>query len=899
MDSLSFIQLFMMIMALWTSRDQLVSQACLQLTENTLPVLFCQSSVPRLPLASEHIPTNLAKLRILGTSSTTELQHNGHLESFNLTGLETLTYLEISNFNLRYIQVDTFRAMRNLRVLDLSRNRITMIQAGAFNGLSLDLLSLTDNTGLTLARGIFRGAQVYNLAVRNCGLYELDYTTIAEAKAKRLGLSYNQITWLDQRFEKLIKPWASSALPHNSEIMEDWGFIDLTNNPLNCNCQLVWLSRLIEEQVFAAQRSSLKLGDTKAKDSDGQKLVNKENLGETSTKWMYQLNLTCANPVNLAGRPLPQSWDFFCPKPNVVGIDINLLTVHADHAQLTCIGRGQPPPSLAWTYRINGHKVQKTLDITAQPQHTSYETSSFSLESSSKMPNMHQVYERRIALNVSLKEPTPHNFTCTVWNDDVPKTQSAVYPFDAIDRFQPNSLDVSGSDMVSTPPNYRMHEVTVRIHGPSKSFPVTLIDMKPSDDQSRKEENNQIINENVMTTFATITTETMTATSTTSTYHYLFSERFSLLQLLGAVFGTFVVTLALLYSVTHFLSCFCQFPQFPSKEFHRPPPREKAKRPWFQFTRKSDSSLTGSSRRTDLSAQVASERAPLNEQNFTKTANCDSVFSLLTSGTNGHNSNAGPSTVCQRRQPIPQALLLTGMPVPSVDRSATPPPNPAYWSMPEYAYTGTGSHEYDVPRPLEPLFNNKSVALPGLPDPHTITSPGTTHSFMSLTNPSLIPGTSRYPFTDNGIAHNSALLHSATTLNPFINNWSNTTNHGGSMMNSLFNWNQIGATTGLAPHADRQLPSVSYTQYPSTHSVVYGGEYPTYLQTRPYPHHQHQIKPLLELVTHSSKQFTLPSVSAIDNGLDGHQTFGQAQESAHPSGSHTTETNSSLNGSTS
>ncbi|KER29414.1 hypothetical protein T265_03982 [Opisthorchis viverrini] len=882
----SILSVLLTVTTIVFGHSRVTVSACMQLTENERPVLFCQSSVPQLPLDSQQIPPDLAKVRILGISQS-GTPHNGHLTAFNLTGLETLTYLEISNFNLVQIHPDTFKAMRQLRVLDLSRNRITMIQPGAFSGLHLNLLALTDNSGLVLGRGAFRGSEVNNLAARNCKLQDVDYETIAEAKPKQLGLSHNQITWLDPRFERLIRPWTSSteSSPVN---LDDWGSIDLTDNPLSCNCQLFWLSRLLEEQLYAHQHETTNKIDNRAKVKPDPITTTIERPSTSGTKRMYQLNLTCGSPPELLGKPLPQSWRLYCPNPKIVGIDISLLTNQADHAQLTCIGQGQPAPSLAWTYRINGHKLQKTLDAVTQytpnqsPSH--YPHSEHRMYGTAETPNPTRLFERSIALNVSLKEPVAKNFTCTVWNDDSPRTRSPGHVFDAIDRLGSNGMQVPSQDIGEVMSNLRVHEVVVRIHGPSKFSPITVIDPYTVQDTSVAA---TVHNRSTSELIPVAAESTLGVSTTAGAYEYLFTERFSLLQLLGAVFGTFIVTLALLYSVTHFLHCFCQFPQFPVKDFHRSSQDSKTKKGWFNLsTNKEAVTLLNSGH-----SHTVAERSILHDTNFSKTLNCDSAFSLLTSGTNGLSTTPGPSTIPVRRHPIPQALLLTNVPAPPVDRnSVTPPPNPAYWPMPEYTYSGTGSHEYDVPRPLEPLVGNASLLRPTVPNGATAFQ-GAAQSFLSLSVPSTVNG------SDSIVKHNPVVMQPTDTLSTMHNPWLPNI-HPGSALNSIFSWGQAGGTgtVGLQAVQERQLPSVSYTQYPSSQSIVYTGDYPTYLQTRPYPHHQQQIQPLLEMMTNSHR-FSGVAGRSVDHGTS--RNFAQTQETFPTSESHTAETNSSRTGSTS
>ncbi|XP_031828498.1 leucine-rich repeat and fibronectin type-III domain-containing protein hattifattener [Nomia melanderi] len=67
----------------------------------------------------------------------------------------SLKSLNLKNNNISEIPSNTLKALRNLTVLDLSMNKITMVNDNAFVGLKLVTLKLSDNE-VTLAPGAFR-----------------------------------------------------------------------------------------------------------------------------------------------------------------------------------------------------------------------------------------------------------------------------------------------------------------------------------------------------------------------------------------------------------------------------------------------------------------------------------------------------------------------------------------------------------------------------------------------------------------------------------------------------------------------------------------------------------------------------------------------------------------------
>ncbi|CAH8566282.1 unnamed protein product [Heterobilharzia americana] len=211
-------------------------------------------------------------------------------------------------------------------------------------------------------------------------------------------------------------------------------------------------------------------------------LNNKNDLEKDISDWpnssirlMYHMNMTCAQPSDLAGKRLPHSWDYFCPLPSITGIEINMLTPNSDLAQLICIGKGRPTPSLAWTYKIHGQKVQQILDPSIKQNFNDQYFLSSKDKSFFNILSNNELIERKLALNISLNSIDIKNFTCTIWNNDKISSSSVLSTSinslnNITDKLKTTSLIVPTNDNHQIKLQYyRLHEVTVRISGPIRS----------------------------------------------------------------------------------------------------------------------------------------------------------------------------------------------------------------------------------------------------------------------------------------------------------------------------------------------------------------------------------------------------------------------------------------------
>ncbi|MEE6492484.1 hypothetical protein FKM82_016584 [Ascaphus truei] len=248
----------------------------------------------------------------------------------NMTSLVDLT---LSRNTISYITPHAFADLRNLRALHLNSNRLTKITNDMFSGLSnLHHLILNNNQLTLISSTAFDDV----LALEELDLSYNNLETIPWDAVEKmvslhtLSLDHNMIEHIPKgtfsHLHKLIRLDVTSnklqKLPPDplfqraqllatSGIMNPSTFaLSFGGNPLHCNCELLWLRRLLREDDLE----------------------------------------TCASPPLLSGRYF---WsiteeEFLCEPPLVTKYISELSVLEGQRATLRCKALGDPEPAIHW-----------------------------------------------------------------------------------------------------------------------------------------------------------------------------------------------------------------------------------------------------------------------------------------------------------------------------------------------------------------------------------------------------------------------------------------------------------------------------------------------------------------------------------------------------------------------
>ncbi|VDO57855.1 unnamed protein product [Schistosoma margrebowiei] len=469
-----------------------------------------------------------------------------------------LQRLTLRNCGIQSIQPRTFQSLKGLQQLDLSQNRIKTILEGTFEGLHLDFLRLDENFGLSIEDGAFQDTSIVSLSMNQCGLKILSYNVllplINSKQLKNLHLSGNQLITLESRLEPIFLHLQS---------------LSLEQNPFYCDCKLSWLVSVLNRRQVQRRTRGLSMFNGDIDDVETNLLHKSNSLME-----MNQHNTPldgdllkplCHNPRRLIGRSIESltASDFYCgtPKLQVIEVDLGQLTTfyhnQNNNKKLTsgkfeqesdnsliitvrCHVKGSPELQLDWYRPINHDNNSNRDQIT--------NTQSYSFTRTQHHPNQQQLIripnskilrsggiELKLSRKINLKDDN------SLKQSD---NQSTVSATEKLICFATDSNGNTSAEIVFHWPTIE----SLRMISDNFDSLQTKVQNHPRLSSD--------INENIIYTDKTrITNDRSTGNYEITPGWYtvlqddpenmLFQKQFSVLEMIGAVVGTFTVTLAL------------------------------------------------------------------------------------------------------------------------------------------------------------------------------------------------------------------------------------------------------------------------------------------------------------------------------------------------------------------
>lgn len=241
------------------------------------------------------------------SSDALELNLNGNpfqvavLQKSNFTGLRNLEKLYMSECGIEWIQMEAFRELVHLKWLDLSGNRIREIQDSTFRGLNLQQLFLNGNRHIRLGADSFAGLSATGIYLQDASLTHLspDVFFPLNGSLRYLWLDGNALERLNSQF-----------LPTFSQLRH----LRLGSNPLHCGCDMSWLKDFYDSRADIFQ-------------------------GATAP--------SCSFPLRLRGRPFSEilAQELRCHAPVFSNIDTHF---DSQRGRLRCSASGDPAPTLYW-----------------------------------------------------------------------------------------------------------------------------------------------------------------------------------------------------------------------------------------------------------------------------------------------------------------------------------------------------------------------------------------------------------------------------------------------------------------------------------------------------------------------------------------------------------------------
>ncbi|CAH1130157.1 unnamed protein product [Ceutorhynchus assimilis] len=216
--------------------------------------------------------TNLAELHV-------GLNGFQYLQDDSFKGLNRLSVLDLSSGGISNISEHGFRGLTTLRNLNLADNRLQQIPTSQLGYLTrLEELTIGQNEYVNLPKGSFKGLTnlrklditgAKNLEHIEKGVFSdnMNLETIKLVSNRKLeNLEEGALVGLPNLRHLVLRENAFKSLPESVVSWNELRALELTDNPIICDCQLLWLLNL----------------------------ANQKNL----------TNVQCASPLHLRDRPL-------------------------------------------------------------------------------------------------------------------------------------------------------------------------------------------------------------------------------------------------------------------------------------------------------------------------------------------------------------------------------------------------------------------------------------------------------------------------------------------------------------------------------------------------------------------------------------------------------------------
>ena len=154
----------------------------------------------------------------------------------NLSHYAAMEHLYMSECGIEAIEVGAFADLTALRWLDMSNNRLRVVDAFTFAGLTLQHLFLNGNRNIRLVAESFDGLATNGLYLHDCALAAVQPEVFEPLNAtlRYLWLNGNELERVDRRLATLF-----ARLLH----------LRLGFNPLQCNCEAVWLKEFYDRHA--------------------------------------------------------------------------------------------------------------------------------------------------------------------------------------------------------------------------------------------------------------------------------------------------------------------------------------------------------------------------------------------------------------------------------------------------------------------------------------------------------------------------------------------------------------------------------------------------------------------------------------------------------------------------